>query len=81
MKLTQQQLIDLQDEDGNYSESQVKSIESLTGKSFKEVVAEAGGDQPMNKPDKPVTKWSTKEKLDYIGKYGRKEYEALLRKG
>ena len=68
----------LKNDDGYFSENDVKAVEHLTGKSFSDVLQDAKkASQPAGSP----AQWDTKTKLKFIEEYGRDAYQRALKNG
>lgn len=68
----------LQDENGHYSEKDVKEIERLTGKSWQQLHAEAEKETAPDIPKGNPTNWRQPDKLSFIKEHGRDAYKQLI---
>ncbi|REL33748.1 hypothetical protein DYD21_10100 [Rhodohalobacter sp. SW132] len=68
----------LKNDDGYYSESDVKALERATGMEWADIVK---NDEAQAEPEGNPATWTTDKKLSYIKEHGRKAYEKALRHG
>lgn len=70
-------LDNLKDENGGFSESDVKVLEKATGMEWKDIHAQVQ-EQNTETPEGNPRKWSVKEKNEYIDANGRDAWQKLL---
>jgi hypothetical protein len=68
----------LQDENGHYSENDVKELERLTGKSWQQLHAEAETQTTPDIPKGNPANWRQSQKLAFIKENGREAYKNLI---
>ena len=71
-------LNDLQNSEGHYSEDDVKALEKLTGKEWKQIYSEANEATPPDIPQGKPTTWSRDTKLTFIREHGREAFKRLV---
>lgn len=74
---TKEQLERLKNDEGNFSEPDVKAVEKMTGKTFSDVVAEAETQQAFTINGEPVTRKEQVSNANDRAKY----FEALREQG
>ena len=68
----------LQSDEGHYSESDVKALERLTGKDWKQIHSEASEATPPDIPEGKPSSCKRSDKVTFIRENGREAFKKLV---